>query len=95
MIFDPKIRNVDVNLYVLPIDLVAHEVDKLFAFSTMDGRPHVFEFSLDEAGLSGLANLLRAETVLAVVRGVRAEVSNESVIKIRAGDSSMEHRMQL
>lgn len=58
----------------------------LFAFATTEeGSPRVFRFRPDRQGIESLANLVRSERVLCVVRGAEIPVARKDVIDFGAG----------
>jgi len=65
---------------------------KLYAFAIADrAGPKVFEYTNDEEGLEELANLVRAEEVLAIIEGQRVEFELASTVSI----GSVENRMPI
>lgn len=59
---------------------------RLFAFAVTDrAQPHLFDYSDDEEGLQALANLIRSEEVLAVVRGQLAPFEVVSLVEVAMG----------
>lgn len=57
--------------------------ERLFAFAVAErSSPRVFDYSLDNDGIEGLANLIRSEEVLAVVQGHRAQFEMASSVAV-------------
>ena len=69
---------------------------KLYAFSVArGGRPQVFEFDITPEGLTSLANLVRSEDVIKVVKGAEARFTVESVVSLTAGDLELIDKLPL
>jgi len=74
--------------------LVSEREEKVFAFAiTERSRPRVFEYDYDRDGLEALANLIRSEEVISVVKGRRADFAHESVVSLSDGRDRMENRI--
>jgi hypothetical protein len=55
----------------------------IFAFATVEnGSPRVFRYPADHEGLESLANLIRSEHVLCVVRGTELPVFRRDVVEV-------------
>jgi len=70
--------------------------EKVFAFALADGaKPHVFDYDIDEDGLASLANLMRSEHILAVIKGRRVNFAVESVVTVDLDTVKINDRMPL
>lgn len=75
-------------------NLVSDREERIFAFAIAErSRPRVFEYDYDKDGLEALANLIRSEEVISVVRGRRADFAHESVVSLSDGRDRMENRI--
>jgi hypothetical protein len=79
-----------------PIPDQEHSPQTIYAFAAADGlRPQVFTYTTDADGLEDLANLIRSEQVLAVVKGVPVKTALESVVTLSDGGMVIENRISL
>ena len=68
----------------------------LYAFAVAPGgRPQVFCYEASEEGMAGLANLIRGEHVIKIVRGETVAFSQSSVVELALADGRHEHRLPL
>lgn len=69
---------------------------RIFAFALADGsKPRVFDFEAGEEGMKAVANLVRTEDVLAVVRGHRMNVQRFSVVSFSVCGDKHEDKLLL
>ena len=79
-----------------PFVLEVPQEERLWAFALADrSSPQVFDYTPDEEGLQSLANLLRSEEVLAVVRGTKAKFEILSVVELSVGEQLLVNRLPL
>ncbi len=80
-----------------PEDLVEKVPTKYYCFIAPKGggAPRVMEFDNDQEGLDHLANVVRAENVIAVVLGQRADLTVESAVTVGAGADAHTHSMKV
>lgn len=70
--------------------------ERLFAFAVTERlQPQVFDFANDEQGLQALANLIRSEDVLVVVRGQQAPFETSSLVEVSIGGRTHQDRMPI
>lgn len=67
---------------------------KLFAFAMQEGVARTFSFSDDEDGRQQLSILLRSETVVTVVTGYEAVITDESLLTVRTKHDTFQDRYQ-
>lgn len=78
------------------IDLGTSPEQRFYVFAIADGeRPKVFSFPIDKDGMEAMANLLRSENVLEIVRGSAVEYSLASVVEVHDGGNRYSHAMPL
>lgn len=68
---------------------------RLFAITISDMRPRVFEFADDAQGATELANLMRSEYVVRVIRGERVDVNVSSVVQMTIGGRIVEDTLPI
>ncbi len=70
--------------------------EKVFAFALTDGsKPHVFDYDIDDDGLASLANLMRSEHILAVIKGRKINFTVESVVTADLDIAKVDDHMPL
>jgi hypothetical protein len=70
--------------------------ERIFAFALADRTtPRVFDFDTSPDGIKSVANLIRTEQVIAVVRGHRANINRASVVSLTLGSEEIEDRLLL
>ena len=69
---------------------------RLYAFAVArGGSPQVFCYDTDDEGMAALANLIRGERVVKVVRGEAVSFKQSSVVELTLSEGSHEHRLPL
>ncbi len=70
--------------------------ERIFAFALTDGsKPHVFDYDIDDDGLASLANLMRSEHILAVIKGRKINFTVESVVSADLDIARIDDRLPL
>jgi len=65
-----------------------------YAFAVADRvRPRVFTYNTDQDGIESLANLVRSEEVLSIVRGREVTFAELSVVEMQVAGRKFRHRM--
>ena len=79
-----------------PFDAPTPKRELYYAFAIAEGAsPRVFRFETDEDGVQSLANLVRSEDVLQVVRGHPVEIATASVVEFSSGGETTQHRLEV
>jgi hypothetical protein len=93
----PYFARINCNFGILPKDdPLADSGTRLFAFALSDRTvPRVFEFDATPDGINSVANLIRTENVLEVVKGKRVSVSRFSVVTLDTDEGKIEDRLLL
>lgn len=78
-----KIAGLPINRRVHAFGTAPTTENRIYAFLATTGRPQVMEFEDSEDGHKQLADVIRCETVLAVIRGTSVSFELESVVNLR------------
>lgn len=86
----------DVGFGSSPFGAGQSRTERFFAFALAEGSvPRVFSYEDGEDGVEKLANLIRSEDVLKIVKGREVRISSASVVSFDIGGRRTEHKLEV